>query len=367
MDYILNLLENAFLQSILYALLTVLVFILIRKRVMKIFFKLVHKRVEASKTRLDDVMLKVIRKPLRMMMNMTVFFIAYHIIDLHLIVESTEPFDGFALNTYASSVIVFFIWVIYNSTDESQVFFTDFMKVFDIEVDKLLIPFMSKVLRLALMIIAVALIASTWGFDVGTFVAGLGIGGLAFALAAKDTLANMFGGAVLITEKPFTLGDWIIVGEVEGTVEDINFRSTKIRKFNKSVVTVPNSRVADSNIINYSKRNIRRISYELKIHIDTPVHDVKKVVKDIEDMLILHEGVHNETIFVKFNKFGESSLNIFLYYFTNTSVWGEYLAIAEDTNFKIMDILQANDVRLAVPLQQIKMEETQMTKSEHSS
>jgi len=334
---------------------------LLRKRVMKFFFSVINKRVEASKSRLDDVLVKVVRKPLRMILNVTVLLIAYYLVDFHLITESTETIDTFVLNVYASAVTVFFVWVLYNSTDESQVFFTDFMKIFDIEVDKLLIPFMSKVFRLVLMIIAIALIASTWGFDVGTFVAGLGIGGLAFALAAKDTLANMFGGAVLITEKPFTLGDWIIVGDVEGTVEDINFRSTKIRKFNKSIVTVPNSRVADSNIINFSKRNIRRISYELKIHIDSSVDEVKAVIKDIENMLIDHQGVHNETIFVKFNKFGESSLNIFLYYFTNTSVWGEYLSIAEDTNFKIMEILEENNVRLAVPLQQIKMEQDQMS------
>jgi len=361
MNVILNILENAFFQSVLYALLLILVYMLLRKRVMKFFFSVINKRVEASKSRLDDVLVKVVRKPLRMILNVTVLLIAYYLVDFHLITESTETIDTFVLNVYASAVTVFFVWVLYNSTDESQVFFTDFMKIFDIEVDKLLIPFMSKVFRLVLMIIAIALIASTWGFDVGTFVAGLGIGGLAFALAAKDTLANMFGGAVLITEKPFTLGDWIIVGDVEGTVEDINFRSTKIRKFNKSIVTVPNSRVADSNIINFSKRNIRRISYELKIHIDSSVDEVKAVIKDIENMLIDHQGVHNETIFVKFNKFGESSLNIFLYYFTNTSVWGEYLSIAEDTNFKIMEILEENNVRLAVPLQQIKMEQDQMS------
>lgn len=354
---IIKFLENSFVQSILYALLILLIFLLFRKRVMKIVFNVIHKRSQKTKTKLDDVLIKVVRKPLRMLLNMTVLYIVYHTIDLHSIVTSTEMFDTFALNFYSSAVIVFFIWVLYNSTDESQVFFNDFLKIFDISVDKLLIPFMSKVFRLILLIIAIALIASTWGFDVGTFVAGLGIGGLAFALAAKDTLANMFGGAVLITEKPFTLGDWIIVDDVEGTVEDINFRSTKIRKFNKSIVTVPNSRVADSNIINYSKRNIRRISYELKIHLETSVDDVKKVVSDIEKMLIEHEGIHNETIFVKFNKFGDSSLNVFLYYFTNTSIWGEYLTIAEDTNFKIMEILEKNKVKLAVPLHQIRMEE----------
>ncbi|MCH4891012.1 mechanosensitive ion channel family protein [Acidaminobacter sp. JC074] len=357
MEKMIELWHHNFTQSLLIGLLVLLLYRLFRKKVLGMFENFIHKRASKTKTQLDDIFIKVTKRPFRMVMNATVLYIVYHIIDFdYLLGDKIGGFNTFALNAYASAIIVFFAWAVYNATDESNTLFSDIMKAFDIEIDKLMIPFMTKLFRLIIFIVTLAIVADTWGFDVGTFVAGLGIGGLAFALAAKDTLANMFGGAVLITEKPFTIGDWIIVGDVEGTVEDINFRSTKIRKFNKSIVTVPNSRVADSNIINYSKRNIRRISYELKIHIDTPIDSVKKVVKDIEDMLIEHKGVHNETIFVKFNKFGESSLNIFLYYFSNTSIWGEYLSIAEDTNFKIMEILEANEVSLAVPLKQIKVE-----------
>lgn len=360
---ILKLLENTTIQSILYALLILLVYRLFRKKFMNLIMNFIAKRTKATKTKLDDVLLKVVKKPAVMLLNVTVLYIAYHTVDMHEIVSDTTTINAFALNVYSSAVVLFFMWAAYNSTDDSHVFFTDFLKVFDIKVDKLLIPFMTKVMRLIIFLLAVAMIASVWGLDVGGFVAGLGIGGLAFALAAKDTLANMFGGAVLITEKPFTIGDWIIVGDVEGTVEDINFRSTKIRRFNKSIVTVPNSRVADSNIINFSKRDIRRISYELKIHIDTPIDKVKTVVSAIENMLIDHKDIHNETIFVKFNKFGDSSLNLFLYYFTNTSVWGEYLSIGEDTNFKIMKILEDHEVKLAVPLQQVKLSKEEVERS----
>ena len=354
---ILEILNHDFVQSLLIGILILLIFKLFRKRVLTIIENIIHKRAEKSKNKIDDLLIKISTKPIRMLLNVTVLYIVYQVIDMDFLFGSKIiAVNLFMLNCYKSAIIIFILWILYNATDGSKVVFNDVMKVFDIKMDPLMAPFLSKVFRLIIYIVGLALIASEWGFDVGTFVAGLGIGGLAFALAAKDTLANMFGGAVLITEKPFTIGDWIIVGEVEGTVEDINFRSTKIRKFNKSIVTVPNSRVADSNIINYSKRNIRRISYELKIHIDTPIAKVKTVVKEIEEMLIEHKGVHNETIFVKFNKFGESSLNIFLYFFSNTSVWGEYLAIAEDTNFEIMEILERHDVLLAVPLKQIKVE-----------
>ncbi|MBI9012816.1 MAG: mechanosensitive ion channel family protein [Clostridiales bacterium] len=356
---ILKILEHSFIQSVLYGALILCLFLLLRKRVTKIIFHIVEKSTKKTKTNLDDILVKVVRKPLKMLLTMTVFYIVYQVIDIEFLVgDHIESFNAFALNFYKSSIIIFIMWVMYNATDESKEFFADVLEAFDIALDKLIEPFISKVFRLIIFVIGIAIVASEWGFDVNGFVAGLGIGGLAFALAAKDTLSNMFGGAVIITEKPFTIGDWIIVGDVEGTVEDINIRSTKIRKFDKSIVTVPNSRVADSNIINFSKREIRRISYELKIHIDTSIRDIKAVVAEINEMLIDHPEINNETIFVNFSKFGEGSFNLFLYYFSNTSDWGKYLSITEDTNFKVMEILKAHDVKLAVPLKEIKMEQS---------
>lgn len=356
---LLKILEHSFVQSVLYGALILCLFLLFRKKVTKLIFFIVEKGTKKTKTNLDDILVNVVRKPLRMLLTMTVLYIVYQVIDIEFLVgKNIGSFNAFALNFYKSSVIVFIMWVLYNATDESKEFFADVLRAFDITVDKLIAPFISKVFRFIIFVIGIAIVASEWGFDVNGFVAGLGIGGLAFALAAKDTLSNLFGGAVIITEKPFTIGDWIIVGDVEGTVEDINIRSTKIRKFNKSIVTVPNSRIADSNIINFSKRAIRRISYELKIHIDTPISDIKAVVADINQMLIDHPEINNETIFVKFNKFGKGSFNLFLYYFSNTSDWGEYLTIAEDTNFRIMEILEARGVKLAVPLNEIKMEQS---------
>lgn len=354
---LLKILEHSFTQSLLYGLLVLFMFILFRKRVTKIIFKMVEKATKKTKSDFDDIVVKVIRKPLKMLLSVAVLYMVYQIIDIEFIAgKNLKSFNDFALNTIKSSVIVFIMWSLYNATDESKHFFADLLRAFDINVDELIAPFLSKVFRFIIFVMGIAIVASEWNFDVNGFVAGLGIGGLAFALAAKDTLSNMFGGAVIITEKPFTIGDWIIVGEVEGTVEDINIRSTKIRKFNKSIVTVPNSRVADANIINFSKRDIRRISYELKIHIDTSIKDIKTVVNSINQMLIDHVDIDNDTIFVRFHKFGEGSFNIFLYYFTNTSDWGKYLSIAEDTNFLIMEILEGENVKLAVPIKEIKMD-----------
>lgn len=344
--------------SLLTAVGAFLIMLVLRKIFLNVLFRILDKLAKKTKSKIDDNFVIIMRSPVKMLLTMTMIYITYQVFDMKLLfsLDTITSLDIFISHFYRSSIIVFFYLILYNSTGDSKILFDEVELLFDFKIDKLLAPFMSKVFRLILMIICIAAIATEWGFNVNGFVAGLGIGGLAFALAAKDTLANAFGGAVLITEKPFTLGDWILVDGVEGTVEDINFRSTKIRKFNKSVVTVPNSIVAISNIINYSKRDIRRISYDLKLNIETPIDKIRLVVSDVKQMLIEHSGIDNETIFVNFSKFDESSLNIFLYFFTNTSIWSEYLLLAEDTNFKILEILEKNDVKLAVPMQVIKME-----------
>lgn len=346
------------IQSIGISIGTLILLLFFRKLFLKIIFGVLEKLAKKTKSDLDDKLLLVIKKPVKIMLTILSFYIAYKVFDMELVFEEPAILKAniFVLKILKSFLIGNVGLIFYSSANESKVFFKELYKFFDIKVDKLLMPFISRIIKLVIMTIIVVAILEEWDFAVGTFITGLGIGGLAFALAAKDTLANAFGGAVLITEKPFTIGDWIVVDGVEGTVEDISFRSTKIRKFNKSVVTVPNSTVALSNIINYSKRDIRRVSYELKIKIDSPIESVKSVVKNIEEMLIKHPGINNETIFVRFNKFGESSLNIFMYYFTNTAIWGEYLLLTEDTNFKILEILAENKVELAVPMQVIKVE-----------
>lgn len=353
-----NLLESPFLLSALISAGLLILFFIIRKPVISLIFKILQKLASKTKTKADDNLLKVLKNPIKMFVTISMFYIIFKVLNIeHLLDDVTViAVNAFVYKLYRTFIIVFFFMVLYNTTGESHVLFDEVFEIFDIEVDRLLVPFVSKVFRLLIFVIAIAVVASEWGFDVNGFVAGLGLGGLAFALAAQDTLANTFGGAVIITEKPFTIGDWIVVDGVEGTVEDINFRSTKVRKFNKSLVTVPNSKIAKSNIINYSKRDLRRVSYDLKLRIETPGEKVQLVVQAIEKMLLDHPGIDNETIFVKFNHFGESSLNIFMYFFTNTSVWSEYLTLTEDTNFKILTILKEHGVELAVPTQVIKVE-----------
>lgn len=350
------------LQELGISLAVFVVYLLFRKTIMKVIFKVLKGITSKTKTEADDHLVEAFEGPIKMLVTFSILYFSIKLIDTSVFqlnpvhFKNLTTFNALLFKIYRSVILYFFFWGFFNASGSSEALFKEVEGVLDIKVDKLLLPFVSKIARLVLVLIGLAAIATEWGFDVNGFVAGLGIGGLAFALAAKDTLANAFGGAVLITEKPFTIGDWIIVAGEEGVVEDLNFRSTKLRKFDKSVVTVPNSIIATTNIVNFSKRDIRRITYKLGIKYSTPIDTVRLVVKEIEDMLIGHVDINNETIFVKFDEFGDSALNIFMYYFTNTSVWGEYLSIKEDTNLKIMEILQKNGVEIAFPSQSLYFE-----------
>src|SRR5690606_34257097 len=214
--------------------------------------------------------------------------------------------------------------------------------------------YISRAIRIVIVAVFFTIIAQVFGYEISGFVAGLGIGGLAISLAAKDALANFFGGIVIITEKPFNIGDWILTPSVEGTVEDINFRSTKVRTFAQALVTVPNSTLANENITNWSKMGKRQVQFELGVTFDTPRETLQRTIQRIEEMLQNHPGIHPETIFVKFDHYGTNSLNLFFYFFTKTTDWEEYLNIKQEVNFEIMEILEDEGVAIAYPTRTLR-------------
>ncbi|MHC8516599.1 mechanosensitive ion channel family protein [Sporosarcina sp. ITBMC105] len=253
------------------------------------------------------------------------------------------------LHLIRSSIVIVIAWGFYNLTGATSSFFSGLNNRFNMRIDDILIPFISKALRFIIIVITLSIIAQEFGYNVSTFVAGLGIGGLAFALAAKDALAQFFGGVVIITEKPFTIGDWIYTPTVEGTVEDISFRSTKIRTFGQALVTVPNATLANEAITNWSKMGKRQVSFTIRVAPTTDKDALQRSIEDIRHILRSHEGVHQETIFVKFDEYKENGMNIMLYFFTKTTDWGAYLDIKEEVNYKILDILRAEEITFALP------------------
>lgn len=333
------------------ALLIIVVFHLFRKVFTKYIFRIILRISNKVNNDLITNILLSFEKPLRIFFTFIGFYVAYKYLPFPVI------YDQVMLKIARSFIIILMAWGLYNLSSTSSSVLTTISKRFKMEEDDILLPFLSKIIRFAIVAMAICIVADVWGYNVNGFFAGLGLGGLAFALAAKDSISNFFGGVVIITEKPFSIGDWIKTPTVEGTVEDISFRSTRVRTFAQSLVTVPNSTLANEAITNWSEMGKRRITFDLKISYDTPREKVKRCVEKINDLLRNHEDIHQETIMVHFNEFQENGLGIFLYFFTKTTVWSEYLQVREIINLKIMEILEEEGVSIALPSRRLYMDD----------
>lgn len=338
------------IQKLGIAIFIFLFTIIMRNVFAKYFLRIALKFTSKTKSEIDDGLVRAFSSPLR---TFIVILGSYFALKLFPLSFSTEQFIS---KLFRSSIVIIIAWGFYNLEGTYSILFELMGDKFNLKTSKVLKPFFSKVMRALTIVITLGIVAEEFDYDVSGFVAGLGIGGLAVAMAAKDFLSNIFGGIVIIMDKPFDIGDWITSSDIEGVVEDISFRSTKIRTFNKAIVTVPNSMLVGQPIINNSRRGIRRITFKLGVTYSTPREKLEKCINRIEDMLKSHPGVDKDTIFVKFDGFNDSSLDILLYFFTNTSDWARYLDIKQDINFKIMKILEEEGVDVAFPSTSIYFE-----------
>ena len=215
--------------------------------------------------------------------------------------------------------------------------------------------FILKIIRLIIYIIAGFIVITLLGFNLNGLVAGLGIGGVIVTLAAQDTAKNLFGGLVIFLDKPFIVGDWIEMEPYEGTVEDITFRSTRVRTFENSIVNIPNSIISNSSIINWSKMEKRRYRTNLCIEIDTPLEKIEKFQERVKEMLQSRDTVYDESIIVKFDEITDNGINILVCSYTDSVDYPSYLTERENINRKIMKILKEENIELAYDTKTVYM------------
>lgn len=224
------------------------------------------------------------------------------------------------------------------------------------KLDDQLAPLIVKSLRIFVITLGILFILNNFGYNIASLLAGLGIGGLAFALAAQDTVSNLFGSFTIFSDKPFHMGDWIEIGDFEGTVEEVGFRSTRIRRFDQAQVTLPNSQFIKNGVINYSAMKKRRIKFNLGVTYDTTAAQISEVIEGIKQIIREdHRFDHNFSM-VHFTDFGDYALNIFIYCFTKTTVWDEYLTVREEFHLSIMKMLEEMGVEIAFPSQTVYIE-----------
>ncbi len=223
------------------------------------------------------------------------------------------------------------------------------------KLDDVLVPLFRKVAKVIVFIMAVISIAEYFELPYLPLLSGLGIGGLAFAFAAKDTIENFFGSIAVIADRPFEVGDWVVIGDAEGTVESLGIRSTRIRTFYNSQITVPNSELVRARVDNYGRRNLRRYKTMLNLAYSTPPARIEAFCEGIRELVRQHPYTHKASYHVWLNEFGPHSLDVLVYMFFQTPDWATELRERHRFILDVLRLASAMGVEFAFPTQTLHL------------
>ncbi len=337
-------------NNLILALIVFSVFLFLKVLFRKVVFSILRKITSKTKTEFDDKLLDNIQKPIEFLIVIVGLIVAKNILNLDGQINDI-------INSIVRSLFIYGVfWIIFSALTPFSDIVNKLTSKFGNELSEDITNFIIKTLKFLVIAIGFVAILQEWGYNISGFLASLGLVGMAFALAAKDTAANLFGSLVIFSDKPFSIGDWIKTPEVEGTIETIGIRSTKVRTFAQALVTVPNAVLANSAILNWSRMGKRRIKMKLGLTYSTSKVQMEKIVSDIRELLANDEDVHQETIHIYFTDFDDSSLGIFCYFFTKTTNWGEYMQVRERLNLELMQIVENNNSSFAFPSRSIYIE-----------
>lgn len=306
--------------------------------------------VKRTRNQIDDHMVNALQGPLRFVPVVLGFFIATEVLQL----EGT--FESIALRLTRSLIVFTLFWGSITLVEPFSLMFGQLREV----LSSTMRDWILKSLKLLLGVVGAAAILQIWGIEIGPLVAGLGLFGLAAALAAQDLFKNLLSGVLIIAEKRFDPGQWIKVdGVVEGTVESIGFRSTMVRQFDKAVVQVPNAKLADTAVINFSEMTHRRIYWKIGVLYDTTAAQLRQVRDGIESYILEDEAFASPddvSTFVRIDSFNDSSIDIMVYCFTKTTNWGEWLKVKEALAYRIKEIVEGAGTGFAFPSRSLYVE-----------
>jgi MscS family membrane protein len=249
------------------------------------------------------------------------------------------------------------IWSAFRIVDIFDAFWANKALKTENKFDDLLVPMLSKSLKVFVVVIGIVFAADNLNIDVTSLLAGLGLGGLAFALAAKDLLGNFFGSVTVLLDRPFSIGDWVVIGDIEGTVEQVGFRSTRVRTFYNSLVTMPNSILTTTKIDNMGARRFRRMKQVLSVTYDTSPEKIEAFCEGIRKIIQLHPYMRKDYYQVYFNEYGAASLNILVYVFWATPDWSMELRERHRFLLDILRLAKQLEVEFAFPTQTLYLKQ----------
>ena len=324
------------------------IFLIFRGIISRIIIKRLENIAKKTSNKLDDTFVKAMEGPARFLPIVIGFFIASYYM-------SFSEDNRTIVDTINRTLITIFIfWIMHQIIEPISYILSGLGKVLTRE----LIGWIIKSLKILIFILGLAAVLELWGIKIGPIIAGLGLFGVAVALGAQDLFKNLISGILVLVEKRFKIGDWILVEDIiEGIVEKIGFRSTVIRKFDKSIAIIPNFQFAENAVINISQTTNWIISWTINLQYDTTVDQLKTIRNEIEDFIKKHEDYKPDLGYaVRVDKFADSSIDMYVRCFTKTDDWDEWLAVKERLAISIKQIVEKNKASFAFPSQSIYVE-----------
>ena len=334
--------------EIIIGLAIFLIFLIFRGLIGRLIVKKLELISKKTTNKLDDTFVKSMEGPARFLPIVLGFFFASYYMSF------TEETQNFVDNLNRTLITILIFWIIHQIIEPVSYIMSGLDKL----LTKELIGWIIKSLKILIFILGAAAVLELWGIKIGPIIAGLGLFGVAVALGAQDLFKNLISGILVLVEKRFKVGDWILVEEIiEGIVEKIGFRSTTIRKFDKSIAIIPNFQFAENAVINISETTSWIISWTINLQYDTTVEQLKTIRNEIENYIKSHEDYKIENGYaVRIDKFSDSSIDMYIRCFTKTDDWDEWLAVKERLAISIKQIVEKNGASFAFPSQSIYVE-----------
>ena len=340
-------------SEIIIGFIIFLVFYVLRSFFARFVIRRLHKIVKKTSIKTDDVIVNVIEGPLKFLPVVIGFFIATTYVKIN------PELIGFIENVNRTLITIFIFWLLH----QLIVPFSFLIKNFEAKLTTALVDWTLKGLKIIVIILAIVAILELWGIKVGPVIAGLGLFGVAVALGAQDLFKNLISGIMILTERRFMIGDIIhISGEAVGTVEQIGFRSTLIRQFDTNLVVIPNFKFAEQSVTNYSRREFRRIRWIIGLEYRTTIEQLKNIRNQIKKFIDTDESFANDGSsyfqigYVRIDNFSDSSIDMLVQCFANTTDWEKFIEIKENLAMKIKEIVENEKADFAFQSQSIYIE-----------
>ncbi|WP_417513873.1 mechanosensitive ion channel family protein [Minwuia sp.] len=351
------------IDSILLAIGIFLIFVILRGIFTKIVIASLSRLTQRTETTVDDQILEAMRGPLRFTFIVAGLFFASRVAPL------PEAVDDYVVKIIRSLIAFTIFWAIYRmAVPLSFLLDTAMNAMRGQDLGEALKKFAIRVFRVIIVVLGVAAILEEWDFDIAAVLGGLGLVGMAVAFGAQNLIANLFGGLVIFLDKIFVEGHWIRSNDVEGTVEKIGFRTTKIRRFDKALVTVPNSTLADEAVTNFSMMTNRRIYWMIGVEYRTTQEQLIQIVEGINDYVRNGEDFETDpnrvSTLIHVDSFNDSSIDIMLYCFTKTTKWAVWMEVKERLLYHIKELVEEAGTGFAFPSSSLYVETVPFGKPE---